>query len=255
MYDTPDGPVCLYGDVGAVQAIGGEELRFDVTGGADDELVRRMILGPGLRLVLAQQGHLVVHASAAVVRGDAVAFAGSSGAGKSTTVAALARAGHRVLADDVTPVYWRGRHAIVPPGVRKAKLDAEAADAVVSTDGEPRPNGFEREWYDVTDGATVEPARLRRVYLLDWSDESRVTPLEPREAMSELLAVSGALYDASDTDAAVSQFRQCARLARTVPVVRLDRPRSLCRLPEVVRTVEADLDGESGDSGERDVVE
>jgi len=243
VYETPDGLVCLYGDVGAVRATGGEVLRFDVTGSADDELVRRMILGPGLRLVLVQQGHLVVHASAAVVGGNAVAFAGASGTGKSTTVAALARAGHQLLADDAMPIYRREGHAVVPPGIRKAKLDAETGDAVVGTDDEPRPNRLAREWYDVTDGATVEPARLRRVYLLDRADEPRVTPLEPRAAVSELLAMSGALYGASDTDATVSRFRQCVRLARDVPVARLGRPRSLRRLPDVVRAVEADLDG------------
>src|SRR5207253_3032590 len=42
-----------------------------------------------------------LHASAAVINGYAVAFVGGNSAGKSTIVAALARAGHRVLSDDI----------------------------------------------------------------------------------------------------------------------------------------------------------
>lgn len=59
------------------------------------------LLGPIFGFILRIRGFTAFHASAAVINGYAVAFVGSGGAGKSTIVGALARAGHRILSDDV----------------------------------------------------------------------------------------------------------------------------------------------------------
>jgi hypothetical protein len=57
----------------------------------------RHLLMPAAMLA---QGFAAMHASAVEVDGRAAVFAGVSGAGKSTTAAALASRGHRYLADD-----------------------------------------------------------------------------------------------------------------------------------------------------------
>jgi hypothetical protein len=59
------------------------------------------LLGPVFGFIIRLRGFTALHASAAVINGYAVAFVGGGGAGKSTIVAALARAGHRVLSDDI----------------------------------------------------------------------------------------------------------------------------------------------------------
>jgi hypothetical protein len=59
------------------------------------------LLGPIFGFILRIRGFTALHASAAVINGYAVAFVGSNRAGKSTIVAGLARAGHRVLSDDI----------------------------------------------------------------------------------------------------------------------------------------------------------
>ena len=59
------------------------------------------LLGPIFGFILRLRGFTALHASAAVINGYAVAFVGGGGAGKSTIVAALARAGHRILSDDI----------------------------------------------------------------------------------------------------------------------------------------------------------
>jgi hypothetical protein len=59
------------------------------------------LLGPVFGFILRIRGFTALHASAAIINGYAVAFVGGGGAGKSTIVAALARAGHRVLSDDI----------------------------------------------------------------------------------------------------------------------------------------------------------
>jgi hypothetical protein len=59
------------------------------------------LLGPVFGFILRLRGFTALHASAAVINGYAVAFVGGGRAGKSTIVAALARAGHRILSDDI----------------------------------------------------------------------------------------------------------------------------------------------------------
>jgi len=59
------------------------------------------LFGPVFGFILRLRGFTALHASAAEINGSAVAFVGGGGAGKSTIVAALARAGHRILSDDI----------------------------------------------------------------------------------------------------------------------------------------------------------
>lgn len=62
------------------------------------------LLGPVLGLVLRRRGVLALHASAVVIDGEAWAFLGAGGAGKSSLAAAFARSGGTVLTDDVLAI-------------------------------------------------------------------------------------------------------------------------------------------------------
>jgi hypothetical protein len=91
-----DGTVFLLGERGrsiALVAAPAEYTRDDLAAYA---------LGPVLMLALHLQGAVLLHASAVVMKGKAIVFAGHSGSGKSTTVAMLHRHGYTILSDDVT---------------------------------------------------------------------------------------------------------------------------------------------------------
>jgi hypothetical protein len=92
----------LYGD-GITFEIGsgGENVRGTWPSNMSLEDALTYLLGPVFGFVLRIRGFTALHASAAVINGYAVAFVGGGGAGKSTIVAALARAGHRILSDDI----------------------------------------------------------------------------------------------------------------------------------------------------------
>ena len=64
----------------------------------------RLIANSFVPNALAESGHVMLHAAAIVVNGQAVLFCGPSGAGKSTLAAGFARRGLRVLSDDVLRV-------------------------------------------------------------------------------------------------------------------------------------------------------
>jgi hypothetical protein len=70
----------------------------------DEGIVGMMLKGTVLSFVLSLRGHLVLHASAVTIDERAVAFAGLSGMGKSTSAALLCAGGAPLLADDALRV-------------------------------------------------------------------------------------------------------------------------------------------------------
>src|SRR5436853_233172 len=81
-------------------------------------------------LPLPQRGHFVLHASSVAIDGKAAAFAGPSGRGKSTLVAALASAGHPLIADDMSVIDTSGAAPVVQPGFPRVKLWPDSASAL-----------------------------------------------------------------------------------------------------------------------------
>ncbi len=82
----------------------GVEIIVDPEAGAPELDVRSYLMGSLFAVTCHQRGLLPLHASAIETPPGAVAFLGASGAGKSSTVAFLARRGHRILADDICVV-------------------------------------------------------------------------------------------------------------------------------------------------------
>jgi hypothetical protein len=62
--------------------------------------VRHLLVDQVVPRLLGHRGNLVVHGSAVVIDGQAVAFVGESGMGKSTLAAYLHQQGHEILTDD-----------------------------------------------------------------------------------------------------------------------------------------------------------
>ena len=81
--------------------------------------------------VMRHRGLLVMHASAAVLDEGAVLIGGHSGAGKSTTLAALLKRGFRMLSDDVSVVRFSEDHGLeVLPGPARMRLTERSAAGV-----------------------------------------------------------------------------------------------------------------------------
>lgn len=69
-----------------------------------DGLLRVLLLSEVLGIVLFLKGYVLLHASSVLIKGYAEVFLGMPGAGKSTTVAAFAKYGFKILADDIVAI-------------------------------------------------------------------------------------------------------------------------------------------------------
>lgn len=220
----------------------GREITVDPTPGAPPAIVRAVVVGPAFNHLLHQRGYYVLHASTVSIDGDAVAFVGRSGDGKSTTASTFLRRGHRVLSDDVAAVRRVDDVPVVTPGHPTVKLDPAAATALsIPVVPSVRLADRDRHFFRLPDGVSGSPAPLERIYLLEDGPTTEVEPVPSGEGVVELVRhtyTAGLLADRAE---ATSNFERCARLVGDVEVKRLRRRRTFEELPAVVDAVEADL--------------
>lgn len=210
------------------------------------------LLGPVLGFSLRMRGATCLHASAVEAGGKSLVLAGPAGAGKSTTAAAFARAGFRVLCDDVLPLVSRadGRFE-VQPSYPQLRLWPDAAGALFGhEDALPRLTpGWDKRYLDLAAGEggfRTDPVPLGAVFLLAEREaglaEPRLAPLRGGAAVLELVAnvYMGYLPDAA---ARARDLERLAALVRAVPVTRVTPPEDPARLPELVRALAAHAAG------------
>jgi hypothetical protein len=103
---------------------GGQSIEVMLLPGGTRDVAEFFLMATPFGALIHQRGELPLHAAAVVPPDGAAALliSGESGAGKSTTAAALARRGWRVLADDVSRVDGRAADIRVWPGFTALKL-------------------------------------------------------------------------------------------------------------------------------------
>ncbi|MBN2148751.1 MAG: hypothetical protein JW726_15290 [Anaerolineales bacterium] len=149
---------------------------------AEDVMLAFYFLDSVLAALLRQRGMLVVHGNAAVLpaprdapaAASAVIVSGESGAGKSTTLAALLERGCAMLADDITALQLdpAGR-VIALPGIPQLHLCEDAAQGLGQDISQaPRyPWRRMKAAIPAGDAMAQHPAQLRAIYLLQLQDQ------------------------------------------------------------------------------------
>ena len=90
--------------------------------GAELESFQVYLLGQALSFALVKRGLEPLHATAVVIDGQAVAFIGSSGFGKSSLAASFLAAGHSLLTDDQLLLREQIGETLAYPGPARIKL-------------------------------------------------------------------------------------------------------------------------------------
>jgi len=204
------------------------------------------LLGPVLGMVLRLRGLTCLHASAVSLGGRALLLCGRAGAGKSTTAAALAARGHRVLADDVVALERGAGGFEVRSAYPHLRLWPDAVHGLYGGAAElPRltPN-WEKRFLDLAGAGAFAPGPLplAAVYLLEVRERHQAPRIEPVAPALAMLALIANTYVGWVPDHA-AQGRDLAlygRLAREVPVLRAVPHADPVRIPELCALLEAD---------------
>lgn len=176
------------------------------------------------------QGQVGIHANAVSVKGLAVAFAGTSGMGKSTLSAYCVSQGAGFITDDILTV---DANCLVHPGISRLKLyphtgESLGLDASKQTD-------YKIHYHPEQLGATLhqQPIPLGVIYLLAESCDRSIYS----EQLSPSQAVFGVLSHSYYADRLIPNnpklFDAYVRLVTQVPVKKLFYPRDFAMLPKV----------------------
>jgi hypothetical protein len=240
-YASPEEIVLSYEGVARLRIAGGREILVDPEPDADASVLRLCLLGPAMGVLLHQRGMLVLHASAVRVAGGASIFLGGKGWGKSTLAAYLHTRGCDLVADDIVPIELADDGtARVYPGSPHCKLWPHAAGFLgFDLDALPRLQpDLEKRDARAIGPFSLEPLPLRRVYVIAYGDRVEVEPVEPREALLELVRHSYLLRFLLASGTHGPHFRQCSALVHSVGLHRLTRPADIERLPLVGELLE-----------------
>jgi hypothetical protein len=215
------------------------------------------LLSTALNLLLYQRNFLLLHASVIVINGQAAAFLGASGWGKSTLAAAFEARGHSIIADDTLAIDLQTPGLpLALPAYPQMKLYPDAL-MMVGVAPEPLPrvansrhgSSDEKRFLAVADHFTLEPTPLKCLFVLDKGDSASVERLSAGESFRELLihsfvgktAAQFGVNLLASSARAQRHLEQCTDLLTSVPMHRLRRRWSLDAMDEAVSLVEAEM--------------
>jgi hypothetical protein len=200
------------------------------------------LLGRVLSFAIVKLGLEPLHATAVVANGEALAFLGPGGFGKSTLAASFLNVGYPLLTDDLLIIRAASGSLLAYPGPPRIKLFpkivrrflGKVAGGVTMNVESPKlviPLDRHR--------AVSTAVPIRRLYVLAspaearLSRHSRIETLSSREAFVQLVRNSG--------DRLERLLIQNSELLKLMSVRKLYCPRDVCYLPRVRDAILADI--------------
>jgi hypothetical protein len=211
------------------------------------EDVAPYFVGPVLGVVLRLRGMVPLHASAVAIGEHAIAIAGPAGAGKSTTAAAFARRGYRVISDDVVVLQEEAARFVVPPGYPRVNLWSESVLAILGADGAlPLISPSWGKHFMPLDPRDEFEARclpLAGIYVLqNRQSELRGPVLREVSGTEAFMALLGNTYMnyLPDPEKRRQEFELLGRVVARVPIRLVQTAPDLSTLPDLCEAISAD---------------
>ena len=217
-------------DVADFEIRGGRQIRVWPAAGTTQKDIEIFLLGPAWATLCHQRGMLPLHASAIVTGMGITAFAGHSGAGKSTTAALLNSLGYELIADDILPVSFNQNS--IPgawPYLRRLKLHRDPIAQLALPPTERVSETLDKEKYFVHPKRAADDKwrRLERLYLLENNGTDSLSQIEQITGVDAVRALVDQTYHFKfilDTRRFGDHLAFCTQLASKIQIYRLRRP-------------------------------
>jgi len=213
---------------------------------ASPESFQVYLLGQAISYALVKSGFEPLHATAVEVDGEAIAFLGLSGYGKSSLAACFLAAGHVLLTDDLLLLHTGPGGLEAYPGPPRIKLFPHMARRFFGKSSGIPMNLFTQKSVIPFEQSRARPVPLRAIYSIATPRENRrarkveMEPLSARDAF--LVVVKNTFnYVLVDADRLRRQVLQTTHLVSTIPVKKLSYPRRLDELPSVREAILSDV--------------
>ncbi|WP_437881943.1 hypothetical protein [Pseudomonas sp. LRF_L74] len=199
------------------------------------------LLGPALGFICHQRQVLPLHGASIKIGDAAVTLVGKSGAGKSTSAAALIKRGHQLLCDDISVV--DAVKAEIQPSFPALKLWQDAAHAMdIQTDDLNKVRtGLQKFHYPTGSNFNSTPTPLQAIIILAPRSHVASSALSSLDKISALAQLRPHIYRrklSQLTGVERTYFKQLGQLVSTVPVMVINRPDDLSHLDSVINLIE-----------------
>lgn len=213
------------------------------------ERLQTYLLGQAISFSLVKQGTEPLHSTAIIMNGEAVAFLGNSGYGKSTLGAAFLQAGFMLLTDDLLVIDSVEKVFVAHPGPQRVKLFPEVAKVLLDNNisGSTMNPGTTKLVLPLSVEQSSQGAvTIRKIYVLQPPDlESpcksiTIDPLSKRQACVKLIENTFNTV-LMGPDRQTQLLKSASKLAAGLTIQSLSYPRDLSRITEVVEMVRSDF--------------
>ena len=230
---THESIIYQHKDVGIFEIIQGKEIRIKVNKGVADQEVARILLGLSMGYLLMQRGLHVLHASVVNINGQAVAFTGLSGTGKTTMAASFLQNSYSILTEDIAAVDVSSM--MVTPAFPSLRIGKDALEQLDLPPGELKTattDSRNRIIYTMDDKQFCrQPTKLKNCYLLEWGEQLRIESVEAKQAFVDLFPHTfRPLTDKGTERLDLESFTKMTDFASQVSVYKLTRPKSFASL-------------------------
>jgi hypothetical protein len=223
-------------EIADFQVVSGTKLFYQLL--CDDyDLFRIFALSEALGLILFQRGIFLLHGSAVLIDNQVSVFVGVGGAGKSTTVAAFAKASYLVLSDDLVAIQFIDGKPYVIPSFPHIKIWENSLDGlqIDKTKLEPAFEGHNKYFLCLSyQNYPESPVPLKKIHILQKPYSKKPKAIKPNEVPIELLKYFPLPHQLLTGKNLQKHFMDSILLANQVEIERMNRPQNFKKLEEFI---------------------
>ncbi len=228
-------------NIGKYMVTGGNEIVIEPVSDELKEEIRLFLLGSALGAMLHQRGMLVLHGSSVCINGKGVVFVGNSGVGKSTTAAAFAKKGYKIMSDDITCINIIDGIPYIIPGFPNIKLWDDAARNFgedVETLTRVRKE-LKKYRIGVQESYIDETIPISKVVTLSFINENGIkcSKIESLEKIEQLIKNTYRFKYLSAQGGKGEHFKQCAATASKIEMYKIERDKEKFSHDELIEIV------------------
>jgi len=208
----------------------------------DSAAVLPELLGTVMGALLMQRNMLPVHGSMIIMNGFAIIFTGESGAGKSTTAAALRKRGYTLMSDDLSAmtcdcdgIFWG------QPGYMQQRLGEDTTELLdIDTSGLEKVFEFRNKYVvPVSVDFDLKPIPIGAIYEIVKApcEEIIIENLQGIEKLKTLMNNTYQPLLVSLFDAKEKHLKQCLQLSKQIPIFRLSRPEAKMSIDQQIEAI------------------
>ncbi len=217
----------------------GNKITFEYYSESNPDKIIYHLLHSVLAAVLRQRGILTLHANVAGNQSGALAISGSSGSGKSTTLAALIEKGYQMISDDITVLNLTSDgqiHALCGLPQTQLCFDAVQQMGLDPTNYARSPVRQSKIILPISNIFQMKSAPLKTIYLLERSSKREIEVI-PLTGVEKFIALQSCIYGPLLPEQHPHLFNMFSTIINSIRMFRILRPEDKWSLDKVVAQI------------------